>query len=171
VQEEQQQQQQQQHSECKLAQHLQQSLAVKGTAQHSTTPSSEDTSSRSSRPALPALPAEADGLDLSAGPLPDSSIHDKALEKALMASSKPLYEAMVSLLLGCGLDVCRAGACQHIVVETPQCVCVWGGHNVQSTVLDERYVWWRLGGRAGRRGGGGVSSCLALYAASPRAVA
>lgn len=39
-------------------------------------------------------------MDLSAGPLPDSSILNKALEHALMASSKPLYEAMVGVVLG-----------------------------------------------------------------------
>jgi hypothetical protein len=96
----QQQQQPRPQQPPEVAQQLQQSLIVNG----STEQCRSNSSSSSSRPALPPLPAEADGLDVVAGPLPDSSIQNKALEKALMASSKPLYEAMVCLVWGCEVD-------------------------------------------------------------------
>lgn len=59
-------------------------------------PGSPHSTSSSGRPPLPPLPPEAASLlDLPPGPLPDSSITDKALERGLLAASKPLFEAMV----------------------------------------------------------------------------
>jgi len=91
---------QQESPEQQLSQQLQHTLAVNGAAAsghklvEGAASINSTSSTSSSRPPLPPLPAEAAGLDLS-GPLPDSSIQDKALERALLSCSSTLYEAMV----------------------------------------------------------------------------
>jgi hypothetical protein len=74
-------------------------------AQPSNSHQTSNGSSSSSRPPLPPLPAEAASLAESISPasdgpgdrlvLPDSSIQDKALERVMLASSAPMYTAMV----------------------------------------------------------------------------
>jgi hypothetical protein len=57
------------------------------------------------------VPPEAASLDVSA-PLPDSSIQDKALERAMLRISEPLYQTMVRVLsltlLVCGKKACSS---------------------------------------------------------------